>query len=79
MVRLKGGLFPEWDGYFLLGSLAQRRLIGYSPSSDDTVILLEDIGRVRDVALTPSGALLLLIDAGSPTSDTGRIVKLTPR
>ncbi|MBO6573838.1 MAG: PQQ-dependent sugar dehydrogenase [Rhodothermales bacterium] len=78
--RLEGSLFPEWDGYFLIGSLPQERLIGYNAELDDTVILLDDLGRVRDVAQLPSGAVLLLIDTGSPRrTDSGRVVKLTPR
>ena len=78
--RLEGSLFPEWDGSFVLGSLAQQRLIGYNSASDQTSILLEDVGRIRDVAQLPSGSLLLLIDAKSPNaSESGRIVKLTPR
>lgn len=78
--RLEGSLFPEWDGAFVLGSLAQRRLLAYDADSDQTSILLDDVGRVRDVVQLPSGSLLILIDAGSPrASDSGRIVKLTPR
>ncbi len=78
--RLENSLFPEWDGSFVLGSLAQQRLIAYDVESDQTSLLLENIGRVRDVVQLPSGSLLILIDAGSPnSSDSGRIVKLTPR
>jgi aldose sugar dehydrogenase len=77
--RLQDSLFPEWDGYFLIGSLSQERLIAYDPVGDETVILLDRIGRVRDVAQLPSGAILLLIDARTPAySDTGRVIKLTP-
>lgn len=78
--RLQGSLFPEWDGAFLIGSLAQERLIAYDPATDETAIILEDVGRVRDVAQSPAGAILLLIDAHSPgRSDEGRLVRLTPR
>ena len=79
LLRLENSRFPAWDGYFLIGSLGKQRLIAYDPVSDETAILLEDIGRVRDVAQLPSGALLLLIDAGSPrSSDSGRVVRLSP-
>ena len=80
LVRLQNSLFRAWDGFFVLGSLAQERLIAYELDSDQTYILLDEIGRVRDVAQLPSGSLLILIDARSPRpSDSGRIVKLTPR
>lgn len=60
-----------------MGSLAKQRLIAYNIETDQTEILLSNIGRVRDVAQLPSGDLLLLIDAGSPkASDEGRILKL---
>ena len=77
---IAGNLFPELAGSFVFGSLAQQRLIAYSAESGETTILLDQVGRVRDVVELPSGALLILIDTGSPTpSDSGRIVKLTPR
>ena len=78
--RLEGTLFPALKGFFILGSLAQRRLIAYDIDTDQTLILLNNVGRVRDVVELPSGRLLILLDAGSPNaSDTGRVVKLTPR
>ena len=78
--RLEGSSFPALKGFFVMGSLAQRRLIAFDLASRKTLILLNNVGRVRDVAELPGGSLLILLDAGSPDpSDTGRIVKLTPR
>ena len=79
--RLRGdSMFSDWDGAFLMGSLPKERLIAYDLDTGQTSVLLNNVGRVRDVALLPSGSLLLLIDAGSPgRRDSGRIVKLTPR
>ncbi|MEZ4703499.1 MAG: PQQ-dependent sugar dehydrogenase, partial [Rhodothermales bacterium] len=78
--RLDGALFPALTGYFVIGSLAQRRLIAFDVASKKTRILLNNIGRVRDIAELSDGSLLILLDAGSPDpSDTGRVVKLTPR
>lgn len=78
--RLEGSLFPAWDGRFLMGALAQRRLIAYDVETGRTSILLENVGRVRDVVQVPSGRLLILLDAGSPRrSDRGRVVRLAPR
>ena len=80
LARLEGRAFPELAGAFVMGSLAQRRLIGFDRQSGKTTILLDGIGRVRDVAELPTGELLILIDAATPDpSDPGRVVKLTPR
>ena len=78
--RLENSVFPAWEGFFVLGSLAQQRLLAYDVETNYTAILLENMGRVRDVVQLPSDSLLLLIDAGSPgASDPGRVVKVTPR
>lgn len=78
LLFLKDSQFAEWNGTFIFGSLALQRLIAYDPETDETSVLMEGIGRVRDVAQLPSGALLVLIDAKSPGFfDSGRIVKLT--
>ena len=70
----------EETGFFVLGSLVQRRLLAYDLESRRTLILLDHVGRVRDVAELPSGSLLILLDAGGPgPSSSGRVVKLTPR
>lgn len=78
--RLDEATFPAVAGQFVWGSLAQHRLIAYDMSSDQTTIIGESIGRVRDVTQLANGELLLLIDSGSPKpSDPGRLVKLSPR
>ena len=78
--RLENSLFTDWNDSFIFGSLYLQHLIAYDPVSDQTSILLEGIGRVRDVVQLPSGSLLILIDSGSPTFlKSGRIVKLTPK
>ena len=79
LVRLEASAFPTWDGAFLWGSLAQRRLIAYDPSTDRTAILLDDVGRIRDVTQLPSGALLILLDATDLETPNGQIVKVLPR
>ncbi|MBT8236978.1 MAG: PQQ-dependent sugar dehydrogenase, partial [Bacteroidia bacterium] len=77
LIKLKDSNFPEWNGSFLMGSLLGRDLVRYDPDTDVTDIVLENIGRVRDIAQVPSGDLLILIDEGSPTAaDKGRIIRL---
>jgi len=76
--RLDGTALSSLRNHFVWGSLAQQRLIAYDLISGQTSIILENVGRVRDVTQLPSGALLVLIDAKSPkTTDSGRVVKLT--
>ena len=55
-----GGMFPEFRGHLLVGSLKFRRLylVTLGPDgrpADESVILDGQIGRVRDVAVAPKG------------------------
>lgn len=81
LVQLQESAFPKWNGAFLWGALAQRRLIGYEPNSGLTSILLEQVGRVRDVAQLPSGNLLIVYDTTDPDPDklNGSVVKVIRR
>ena len=79
LVRLEGSAFPAWDGAFVWGSLAQRRLVAYDPATDRTAILLDDVGRVRDLTQLPSGALLILVDASDLEARNGQVVRVHPR
>ncbi|MEM9666171.1 MAG: PQQ-dependent sugar dehydrogenase [Bacteroidota bacterium] len=78
LMQLQDSAFPERDGVFLWGALAQRRLMGYDPASGRTTILLEQVGRVRDVAQLPSGNLLILYDTTNlaPDEVNGSVAKL---
>jgi aldose sugar dehydrogenase len=68
------------DGAFLLGALNPQHLLRYDPATDQTEIVLRNVGRVRDIAQLPSGKLLIAVDAGSPKpSDRGRIIELSSR
>ncbi|MEM7286780.1 MAG: PQQ-dependent sugar dehydrogenase [Actinomycetota bacterium] len=78
LTRLRDSAFPEWDGALVWGALAQQRLIAYLPEEDRTVVLLDGIGRVRDVAQLPDGDLLILRDA-VPDVRWGDVVRVSPR
>lgn len=78
LARLADSAFPAWDGAFVWGSLAQQRLIAYDPATDRTAILLDEVGRVRDVTQLPGGALLLLRDATDLEAPNGQVVKVLP-
>jgi aldose sugar dehydrogenase len=80
LLFVEGSQFASWNGAFLLGSLRQQHLLRYDPATDETEIVLRNIGRVRDIAQLPSGKLLIAVDAKSPKpSDRGRIIELSPR
>lgn len=80
LLKITDSNFSKWNGSFLMGSLRQQSLVRYNPDTDETEIVVDNVGRVRDVAQLPSGNLLLLVDAGSPNdADSGRIVKLSAR
>ena len=71
--------FSSWNGSFLLGALNPQHLLRYDPATDETEIVLTNVGRVRDIAQLPSGRLLIAVDAGSPSpSDLGRIIQVQP-
>ena len=78
LVKLKNSNFEDWNDSFLIGALTYQHLVSYNPDTDETAIILPEIGRVRDVAQLPSGNLVILIDQKSPTIwSKGRMVKLT--
>lgn len=61
----EGDLFPNWKNALLVGSLRQEelhliKLDGHKVVSDE--IILEDRGRVRDVASGPDGAIYLVMN-----------------
>ena len=79
LLFVEGSQFTSWNGAFLLGSLRQQHLLRYDPATDETEVVLRNVGRIRDIAQLPSGKLLIAVDAKSPKpSDRGRIIELSP-
>ena len=73
----RGALFPEWDGDFLVASLAERTL-RHADFEDGAVtgqqIIATGIGRrLRDVRVGPDGAVYVLTD-----ERRGKLLRLTP-
>jgi glucose/arabinose dehydrogenase len=80
LLFVEGSQFASWNGAFLLGALNPQHLLRYDLATDETEIVLRNVGRVRDIAQLPSGKLLIAVDKGSPKpSDRGRIIELSPR
>lgn len=76
LLQLDDSAFRRWEGSFLMGALNPEHLLRYDPSSGETEIVAEGIGRVRDVAQLPSGELVIAIDASD--ADEGRVLRLYP-
>ncbi|HRO11675.1 PQQ-dependent sugar dehydrogenase [Amaricoccus sp.] len=75
MVFYDGAMFPEWQGDLLVGSLSPGALVRLRLDGDKVVgeeRLLTDAGRIRDVAVAPDGAVLVLTDA-----DDGALLRLS--
>lgn len=71
----EGSLFPEWKHYLFIGGLASRELHCIAIEEGHVVsdrIVLSGIGRIRDVATGPDGALYLLLN------DPDSLVRLVP-
>jgi len=79
LLKLANSNFSSWNGSFLMGALYPQHLLRYDLDTNETEIVIANVGRVRDIAQLPGGDLLILIDKGSPNSSSeGRIIKLTP-
>ncbi len=70
-----GDHYPNWDGNLFIGGLGRRLLLRTVIKENKVVhdeVLLEGIGRVRDVKFGPDNYLYLL------TEDTGLLVRIFP-
>jgi glucose/arabinose dehydrogenase len=73
----QGEMVPEWQGDMLAGALRAQLLVRIDRDESGAVLgeerMLEgEFGRIRDVAVAPDGAVLLLTD-----EDNGRIIRLS--
>ena len=73
----EGDAFPQWHGNLLIGSLKGRSLFRVDLQGDQPVqqeTLISDLARIRDIELSNSGEIYLLLEHNSG----GQIVKMTP-
>jgi glucose/arabinose dehydrogenase len=71
----EGELFPEWKNDLFVGGLASnelRRLVIRDQQVVNDELILKGVGRIRDVASGPEGALYLVLNG------PGAIVRLLP-
>ena len=83
MLFYSGDAFPEWRGDMFVGGLSGQRLVRLRLQGEEVEreeILIQDMGRIRDIQQGPDGYLYLATDGGSRWVDgppTG-IVRLEP-
>jgi aldose sugar dehydrogenase len=73
----RGTDFRRWRGHLVVGTLRASDLYRIELRDDGVVhveTLLQDLARIRDVAIGPAGQLYLLLEHDSG----GRIVRLVP-
>lgn len=71
-----GDLFPGWRGSLLIGALAGQALVRLELADGRVraeARYLQGQGRIRDVAVAPDGAVMILTD-----SNNGALIRLTP-
>ena len=76
MAFYHGSLFPEWKNSLFISALVPgdvRRLEILNLQVVDEEILFSDLGRVRDIATSPDGSLILATDG--PKGKLIRVVR----
>jgi glucose/arabinose dehydrogenase len=74
-VVYRGAKFPAWSGNIIAGSLKANALFRFAIDEGAVVeqeMLVDGIGRIRDVAVDAAGEILLLIE----NAEGGRILRL---
>ena len=76
LLKVNGSNISDWNGYFIFGSLAFRRLMKYNRETDVTFGLNVE-GRVRTVKQLPSGNIIALIERNDIRKTNGVIIKIS--
>lgn len=77
----EGKAFPRWRHNLFVTSLRGRTLYRFVIDEERVShreVILENIGRLRDIAVSPEGYLYLLIQTSITPAVQGRIVRLVP-
>jgi glucose/arabinose dehydrogenase len=67
MLFYTGDAFPEWRGDMLIGGLSGQRLVRLRLDGQEIAreeVLIQDMGRIRDVQQGPDGFIYLAFDGG---------------
>ena len=76
MVFYNGSMFPEWKNSLLISALVPgdvRRIEIEDTLSNKEEILFSDLGRIRDIEVSPDGSLILATDG--PNGKLIRVVR----
>ncbi len=76
LLKVNESTVSDWNGYFIFGSLAFRRLMKYDRETKETFGLNIE-GRVRTVKQLPSGDILALIERNDIQKTNGVVVKIS--
>jgi glucose/arabinose dehydrogenase len=73
-----GKVFPQWNGSLFVGALRGQSLVRLVLDGERIVaeerLLVNQIGRIRDVRIGPDGLIYLLTDAPD-----GKLFRIEPR
>lgn len=75
LLKVDGSNIAAWNGHFLIGSLAYRRLFKYDFENNKTYGLKIE-GRVRTLKQLPSGDILALVERNDTRKSNGYILRL---
>ncbi|HMU47853.1 MAG TPA: PQQ-dependent sugar dehydrogenase [Chitinophagaceae bacterium] len=76
LLKVDGSNIADWNGYFLIGSLAYRRLMKYNRETGETFGLNIE-NRVRTIKQLPGGDIIALIERNDLRKANGRIVRIS--
>jgi glucose/arabinose dehydrogenase len=76
MAFVQGGRYPDWQGDLMVGGLRSEvleRIRLKDHAVEEREVVLQGLGRVRDVKQAPDGILYLILE-----SKGSRLVRLIP-
>lgn len=78
LTRVGNSSFEELDEFFLFGALIPQALMSLDIETGQTAVILDDVGRVRDIDQLPSGDLIMVVESPPNTPPNGEIIRLSP-
>lgn len=78
LLKVEKSNISDWNGYFVLGSLAFRRLMKFNRETKATFGLNIE-GRVRTIKQLPSGDIIALIERNDIQKTNGIIIRISNR
>lgn len=76
LLKVEGSNISDWNNYFLIGSLAFKKLMKYDHDTNETYGLNIE-GRVRTIKQLPSGDIIALIERSNTGKSNGKIIRIS--